>query len=225
MNDKSLAIFLKPNKKGDNDIAKVIIKEFIEETQTDIFIAVAYFTDVDIADSIIKRTQNEYKTLMILNLADIIRPENNSEKFKVSKALFNIFQTFKNNWTDMGNLQIKTLGVNLSENSKYTTFHHKFIVSENNLIFGSLNLTNNAFNNNYENIVSTEDKTLIEQFYNHFIDLWNSKDATELLLKNGEIRKLSCPKCGHDDYIDFESWGLQCYGENCGYKFYNTAFK
>jgi hypothetical protein len=39
---------------------------------------------------------------------------------------------------------------------------------------------------------------------------------TELLLKDGEIRKLACPKCGYDDYIDFESWGLQ---------FYDTAFK
>lgn len=192
------------------------------ENKEDCFIAVAYFTDEDIARKIIERTENGYKTMMILNLADLVRPESATDSIvKVSKALLDIFESFgRQAFTDEGNLQIKTLGVNLSKTSQYTVFHHKFILNKNRCGFGSLNFTNNAFQNNYENFIFTEEQGVVLSFLKEFSALWS--EANSFLTQNGKIRSISCPSCGGSEGIDFESYGPFC--SFCGYRIKNTGF-
>lgn len=51
--------------------------------------------------------------------------------------------------------------------------HHKFVIIDNEiLISGSVNWTKSAFFGNFENIVLTNDPTLVKPFINEFESIW-----------------------------------------------------
>lgn len=51
--------------------------------------------------------------------------------------------------------------------------HHKYVVKDGEyLLFGSMNWTNGAFMDNYENLVFTSEKSVVNSFHQNFEDMW-----------------------------------------------------
>lgn len=93
--------------------------------------------------------------------------------------------------------------------------HHKFMVSDDVVIFGSVNWTTAALHGNYECLIKTSDIELIEKFIEEFDEIWNQ--AQELYTDKGQIRRIMCPVCEDSEGVDFESYGPIC--TYCGHKF------
>ncbi|MFF2018910.1 phospholipase D-like domain-containing protein [Paenibacillus sp. NPDC058177] len=200
-------IFLRPGKANTealNEILSVI------KTETEfISVAVAYFTHPDIATALIERTKENRRTRLLLNTSDIIRPAGSDSEVIISKELLKVI-----NFADyQSNLEIKSLG--LRAKGKYQNMHHKFMVSRNKVIFGSVNWTSAALNSNYECLVASTDKKIIAEFLDEFNEIW--RDAQELYTDKGQLRRIMCPKCEESDGVDFESFGPVC--TYCGHKF------
>lgn len=174
-------------------------------------IAIAYFTDMDIACKIIERANYGFQTQLIINLSDILRPttDNSSHEFHFSNAISELLKYYPRQAnTEEHTLQIKTLGVQLNKTSKYTVFHHKFIVNDRICGFGSLNFTTNALTNNYENFHVSDEYETISKFRKEFDDLWSI--AEPMYTQEGKIRSIACPNCGTSEGVDLESYGPFC---------------
>jgi phosphatidylserine/phosphatidylglycerophosphate/cardiolipin synthase-like enzyme len=202
-------IFLRPGSYSTQDAINEI-NEMINTTAEDLNIAIAYLTYQPLIKALIERTKLNMKTKLILNTSDLLRPINPLEsEIVISKdliELINISQKYTN-------LEIKSLGVTTKK--KYQNMHHKYVVSEERVIFGSLNWTNAAFNNNYECIYTCQDITVIDDFLSEFYYMWES--AQNIHTAFGKIRGIICPKCESSDGVDFESYGPFC--TFCGHKF------
>jgi phosphatidylserine/phosphatidylglycerophosphate/cardiolipin synthase-like enzyme len=197
--------FLNPNNRNTSDREKALIEiiSMIDNTNELLRIAMAYFTYPDIANALIKRTKNGRETNLLLNTSDILRPRNiNESEIVISKYLMELI---KLNYP----LEIKSLG--FQSKIDYSNMHHKFIVSNKSLIFGSLNWTQSALNNNYEVVVLSDSTLMLTKFIKEFDSLWNQSQP--LIYSAGKIRMIICPICKSSDGVDFESFGpfcLQC---------------
>lgn len=200
--------FLQP---GDNLDVVERICECIKNSKSIIKIAVAYFTDKQIADALIERTKNGLRTELILNTSDLLRPEySDGSKIVVSKELLRVI-----NLTSEATpcIQIRTLGYR--SKGRYQNMHHKFMIGDNEVFWGSVNWTFSALNNNYECLTVSGDISVRKQFDNEFNIIWER--AADLYSSAGEIRRILCPICEASEGVDFESYGPMC--TFCGHRF------
>lgn len=102
-----------------------------------------------------------------------------------------------------------------NRNGDWIVMHHKFIVFDKLVGFGSLNFTKPGFGFSYENFSFTDEAAVILNFQNEFDELWNI--GSDLRIDHGHLRNLVCPKCQCEEGVDFESYGLIC--TLCGARF------
>lgn len=199
-------IFLRPGVENEalNEIISVI-----NNSERIIRVAVAYFTHPQIATALMNRNKQGRRTHFLLNTSDIIRPVGASSEIVVSKELMNVINEADYNTE----LKIKSLG--LRSRGRYQNMHHKFMVSDDVVIFGSVNWTTAALHGNYECLIKTSDIELIGKFIEEFDEIWNH--AQELYTDKGQIRRIMCPLCEDSEGVDFESYGPIC--TYCGHKF------
>ncbi len=198
--------FLRP---GDAEAGHQVLAKICEILRSDklVYICVAYFTHQDIANEIIERTKKQKTTRLILNLADLLRPiDADSSEFRASAALSSLF-TFLGEVRHpySQHLEMKTLG---REKNDISTMHHKFIVGDRQVGFGSMNLTTNSMINNYENFCFSDERDCFLGFAREFEAMW--EEAKEMFAPNGKIRVIECPSCGESEGVDFESYGMIC---------------
>jgi phosphatidylserine/phosphatidylglycerophosphate/cardiolipin synthase-like enzyme len=211
-------LFLKPN---DPQTSRYVLNLLIEKIRAakEVKICVAYFTHTEIADALIARTKEKRKTQIILNLADILRPDGgDTSTIKTSQALVNIFNSFGRHSGEVGQFfQMKTLGRDKADTSQ---MHHKFSLFDDVVAFGSLNFTFQAFTKNYENVHFSSEEYLAGAFHYEFDNLWSI--AKDFFVQDGKIRSLECPECKTAEGVDFESYGAFC--TFCAHKFHGTGF-
>jgi len=210
--------FLRPGNKEQAQKALNAVTGMIKNSKN-IRLCVAYFTNDEIADSLIARLDAKRPTQVILNLADILRPETaESSEIKVSDALVKIFESLNGrSYQDQQFLQFKILGRDVKDTSH---MHHKFIIGDGTVGFGSLNFTYYAFNYNYENFCFLKDPPVVRAYLQEFDELWNA--AEEMVTKGNKIRSITCPNCKKAEGVDIESWGAACL--YCGHKFKKTGY-
>ncbi|MCD9024958.1 phospholipase D-like domain-containing protein [Cohnella silvisoli] len=199
-------IFLRPE--IPNEALDEIVS-MINRTRGVLRVAVAYFTHPTIAQALISRKINGFSTQLLINTSDILRPIDIGTEIVISKQLFDVI----NEANYDSELQIRSLGIRAK--GKYQNMHHKFMVSDDELIFGSVNWTYAAIHNNFECLAMTNDKKYINEFISEFEALWVV--AQELYTNNGQLRSIMCPKCQDSEGVDFESYGLIC--TFCGHEF------
>jgi phosphatidylserine/phosphatidylglycerophosphate/cardiolipin synthase-like enzyme len=197
--------FLSPNDKTSaNKVLSEILLTINSEPNT-LRIAVAYFTHPEIAKALVNRTQCGRDTKLIINASDILRPIDSTEtEIVISKNLMEVLQL---------NLDVRTLGNRTG--ALYENMHHKFLVSEHKVIFGSLNWTLAALNNNYECVAISSEPKAIELFTREFERIWSQ--AKDFIAIDGNVRVIMCPICKSPESVDFESWGPVCI--SCGHRF------
>jgi phosphatidylserine/phosphatidylglycerophosphate/cardiolipin synthase-like enzyme len=200
-------IFLRPGNANTEALDEIL--SVINYEDDIILVAVAYFTHPDIATALIERTRMNRRTRLLLNTSDIIRPVGANSEIIISKELLKVINSADYRST----LEIRSLG--LRARGKYQNMHHKFMVTRNKVIFGSVNWTTAALNNNYECLVTSTEKSIIAEFWNEFIEIWEG--AQELYTNKGQLRRIICPECEESDGVDFESFGPIC--TYCGHKF------
>jgi phosphatidylserine/phosphatidylglycerophosphate/cardiolipin synthase-like enzyme len=197
--------FLNPTDKSSQTRVLTEILSVINESSGTLRIAIAYFTHPEIAKALIQRIQLGREAKLIINASDILRPSQpNETEIVISKNLLEVLRQ---------NIVPRTLG-NRST-SEYQNMHHKFMVSESKVIFGSLNWTTAALNNNFECVAVSSEPEAITLFTSEFEKIW--KQAEELYVVSGKVRMIMCPICKSMDGVDFESWGPFCL--YCGHKF------
>ncbi|WP_416151137.1 phospholipase D-like domain-containing protein [Salipaludibacillus sp. HK11] len=202
-------IFLRPGECNTEATLSEIIK-IIKHTDGLLRIAVAYFNHKTLIKELIERTELQKETRLILNTSDLLRPNNPRESaLFVSKDLIDLINISQENHL----LQIKSLGLNTRIN--YQNMHHKFVVSERQVIFGSLNWTYAALEKNFELIHICEDRDLAKEFQCEFDNLWET--SQDIYTRYGKIRGIICPECISSDGVDFESYGPFC--TICGHRF------
>lgn len=202
--------FLRP---GQNELVRAEFRSLFHMPE-DLHIAMAYVNNSDVADWIKQRIVSGYRTRLIINNADIIRPHEGSDEkfnFQPSKALMEILIVSRS--SDL--LQIRTLG-GAKSNKSIQTMHHKICFTKKIALVGSLNLTFAAFRNNYESIIKVEEVSVINEIRNEFNVLWEFGDEIKIS-SNNKVRSVTCPHCKVSDGIDFESYGLFC--TFCGSRF------
>lgn len=126
------------------------IKYELSQAQSEILIAMAWFTDPDLFDALLERVENGVKVDIIIS-----DQEDNSKlefsKLKDAGAEF---------------LKIKNVG--------YGMMHQKFCVIDRKIaINGSYNWTVNARKNNHENVIVTTYKQTVEDLINTFFQIKN----------------------------------------------------
>ncbi|MEY4529503.1 MAG: hypothetical protein RLZZ156_224 [Deinococcota bacterium] len=208
--NESRAIFLRPN---DNENKEILnhLESFIINTQDEICIAVAYFTEPKLTNALAKRHQNGYQTRLILNTSDILRVDQVDSQQPIAPG--NILRLLKLSNMPQ-NIWIRSLGCKNSK--KYENMHHKFLVTRKQVYFGSLNWTQAAFTKNFEALCYSRNVTLVDDFRAAFENLW--EEADEICIVNGnKISKLECSICGSTDGIDMNSAGFYCC--DCGNNF------
>lgn len=127
-----------------NEIKQRILSE-INQSQKSIYLAMAFFTDRDIANAIVAASE---RNLII----DIILSSNAQNE--VVKTIFRD-----------ANIKIHAF----ETGDERGMMHHKFCLIDNRItINGSYNYSYNASNNNVENIHVTDDSSVYNQFYNEF---------------------------------------------------------
>lgn len=208
--------FLKPSSDVDHNALNELKK--IIDNDRSLNCCVSYFTSMDIADELIERTKNEKLTQIIFNSSDVLRPYHDGTEICVSAALLKLLEYLDNDTEKI--LKIKFLGRDSKKSHTYTTMHHKFMVTDNIVAFGSLNYTENSFRNNYENLVISDNDVFVKKFKIEFDELWSI--AEEYGIDKGKIRCINCPNCNEEGMIDFESYGAIC--TNCHHKFYKTPY-
>jgi hypothetical protein len=136
---------------SDGHACKAQIIESISQAKATIKVAMAYFTDKEIADELISARQKGIDVKIVLS-NDITNNEIKDRlKGKVSLFIF--------------------------ESNGRGVMHHKFCIIDNSLlIHGSYNYTYNAIKNNQESLNITDSNNLISEYSNIFDTL--TKDAT-----------------------------------------------
>lgn len=129
-----------------------LVLEKIEEAQTAIYVAAAWFTDKDLLDALLKK-YDDHSNIDIKVILD-----NNKDNF---------YLPFKQ-LTDKGGL-VKII----EKANSYGRMHNKFcIIDEEKLISGSYNWSKNARTNNDENIIYSEDEQTVAEFLDKFNSLF-----------------------------------------------------
>jgi PLD-like domain len=125
---------------------KQILLKLLTNSQSTIYIAVAWFTDKDILNLLIEKRQKGQKIIVVLS--------NDDKNFNESYSL-----DFE---------PLEAIGGQLIVIDK-AFMHHKFsIIDENILVTGSANYTYNGFHKNSENIFVIDDPQTIKEFLNQF---------------------------------------------------------
>lgn len=203
-------IFLDPSRQTEPRVINEL-KEIILHTHGVLRIAVAYFTHPVLAQTLIKRIEDGKTTLLLVNSSDLLRPTSPQEtEIVVSKDLLSVLNL---SHCGIGPLYAKSLGTRTQ--TQYQNMHHKFVVSNEKVIFGSLNWTKSALQHNYEFISISTDSNVIEKFMAEFTKMW--EQAFDVLTNKTGIRIIACPICNEQWGIDFESYGPFCV--YCGHKF------
>ena len=145
----------KPNRQyslhDGEEIYNLVLKK-IEEAQTAIYVAAAWFTDKDLLDALLKKYDDH------INIDIKVILDNNKDNF---------YLPFKQ-LTDKGGI-VKII----EKASSYGRMHNKFcIIDEEKLISGSYNWSKNARTNNDENIIYSEDEQTVAEFLDKFNSLF-----------------------------------------------------
>lgn len=142
------------------DIRNKII-EHIGASKEEILICVAWFTSKEILGKLIDKAESGCKIKILI-----------SDHFENKRLNFKEFQN-------------KNGLINILSTSSGKFLHDKFaIFDKRKVIFGSYNWTNSAEFFNHENIIISDDETLIKQFLGRFKNL-------ETIVTNYETQKLS----------------------------------
>ena len=162
---------------SDGREAKIKIIEHLSTASSSIKIAMAYFTDMDIAQSIVQNKKARTITCLISD------EETNSEVIEFLK---------------------EHVEVHIAKRKGYGMMHHKFCVIDDYVVIqGSYNFTNNASLNNKESLQISSSKELAAQYSVIFNNMINEyKDYNSI--QTGGI-KSSLSKIGHaepDDYLE-----------------------
>ena len=143
----------------------------------------------------------------MLNTSDLVRPLHAGEsEIVVSRHLLRLLQQHH---------PLGTASLGARTGTSYQNMHHKFAVADDRVVFGSLNWTTAALENNFECLASTDDSDAIARFTLEFDRLWSA--AQEFFFQDGRVRMIMCPDCKSSFGVDFESWGPFCL--DCGHKF------
>lgn len=131
-----------------NNIKTPIVQALHTATQS-IYMAMAWFTDADILDILIKKRAEGKKVILVLSNDAINFNESYSLDFTPFKAVGGKLLTFDQSF-----------------------LHHKFtIIDEKILINGSANYTYSGFHKNKENILISDEPSLVHGFLEHFKEL------------------------------------------------------
>jgi phosphatidylserine/phosphatidylglycerophosphate/cardiolipin synthase-like enzyme len=202
--------FLRPGAETNSEVLDHIEFNLLDNVR-ELKIAVAYFNEPRLTRAIARRHKLKYPTRLILNSSDILRADLAGSAARVAPG--NILNLLELN-RDPENIWIRALGRN--NNGKYENMHHKFVVSDSWVYFGSLNWTYSALNNNFEAMCVSKDKDLVENFNLEFEHIWEI--AEEICVdENNRITKLRCSNCGSSGWIDMTSAGFYC--GTCGSSF------
>jgi phosphatidylserine/phosphatidylglycerophosphate/cardiolipin synthase-like enzyme len=201
-------LFLRP---GNESAAKALgfLRSLLADTDGEVCISVAYFTHQLLVDEILRRKQQGRGTYLLLNGADFLRPAGpNETQVVVAQSVIDLLKAAED-----GPMEVRTLG---QASGKYQNMHHKFVVTDHVVAFGSMNWTKSALANNYEFFAISDDASLIYQFRQEFDALWH--DALEMYTDQwGHLRGIMCPMCRDRSGVDFESYGPLCIC--CGHRF------
>jgi hypothetical protein len=144
---------------------KLRILEEINNSRKNIFLAMAFFTDRDIANAIILAKKRNVAVDIILS--SNAQNENVKQMFKDEYISVHAFET----------------------GDERGMMHHKFCLIDNNVtINGSYNYSYNASNNNVENIHISDDYSIYKQFLNEFEKLKYNIDNNISVNDNSTIK-------------------------------------
>lgn len=139
------------------NIRDVVIEKFSAANKS-IYIAVAWFTDNEIAQILYSKVNEGVKIIILTNDDEI------------NKKSTYFFCELQNSGVDIRKL----------ENNGILMHNKFFIIDDNIVITGSYNLTNKA-NYNSENILIVEDQDVVTEYLNHF---WYISDKTVAFKSN-----------------------------------------
>lgn len=140
-----------------------------------IYIAVAWFTNQELFDSIVKAAERNVNIKLLL-LDDIL----NRNEFGL----------------DFGILIEKGVDVRFA-NDKSGTMHHKFCIIDDKVITGSYNWTYHA-NKNYENIVVIDEESIVSKYYEQFNTLFNRYNTITI-----PYRRLKWTEIKEGDFTEY----------------------
>lgn len=151
------------------------IESAINSAEHRIYVAVAWFTNQELFDSIVKAAERNVNIKLLL-LDDIL----NRNEFGL----------------DFGILVEKGVDVRFA-NDKSGTMHHKFCIIDDKVITGSYNWTYHA-NKNDENIVVMDEESIVSKFYEQFNTLFNRYDTITL-----PYRQLKWTEIKEGDFTEY----------------------
>ncbi|MSS07068.1 DUF1669 domain-containing protein [Clostridium sp. WB02_MRS01] len=154
----------------DNEIKKRVIED-IKVSQDKLLCAMAFFTDREIADEILKKEVVDKR--IILNNADFQRDEN-----AVAKRVFY-------------NTNCIRLGTYYNESKFSSHMHNKVLVCDDIAWIGSYNFTYPASKNNWENMLRIDQKELVEKIIYEFESMWLYSQAIK-----DNLQGVKCKECG-----------------------------
>src|SRR5262249_20809001 len=156
-------LFLRP---GSEEAAKAIglLRSLISDSEETVRVAVAYLTHQLLIQEIIQRKRHRRVTYLLLNGSDFLRPVGAEPEVVVAQSVIDLLTA-----ADDGLFEVRTLG---QASGKYQNMHHKFIVTDSAVAFGSVNWTKSALANNYEAFAISNDAALIAKFRQEFDTLW-----------------------------------------------------
>jgi phosphatidylserine/phosphatidylglycerophosphate/cardiolipin synthase-like enzyme len=202
--------FLKPrNNVNDKSIAELL--KIINNDGELIRIAISYFVHLKISEAIIGRCYLQRKTRILFNANDLIRPcGTQNQKMSIS---FSQIELFKSQLKQSKYLEIRIAGEKTDK--VYENMHHKYIVSNNKLIYGSPNWTDKSFNNSYEFLVLTKEKSYITKFQEEFDEIWKIAKKTKVNIES--IISIYCPLCNNQEAVNLNDQNPYC--KFCNYSF------
>lgn len=151
------------------------INSIINSAEHRIYVAVAWFTNQELFDGIVKAAERNVNIKLLL-LDDIL----NRNEFGL----------------DFGILIEKGVDVRFA-NDKSGTMHHKFCIIDDKVITGSYNWTYHA-NKNDENIVVMDEESIVSKFYEQFNTLFNRYDTITL-----PYRQLKWTEIKEGDFTEY----------------------
>ena len=151
------------------------INSIINSAERRIYVAVAWFTNQLLFDSIVRATERNVEIKLLL-LDDIL----NRNEFGL----------------DFGILVEKGVDVRFA-NDKSGTMHHKFCIIDDKVITGSYNWTYHA-NKNDENIVVIDEENIVNKYYEQFNTLFNRYDTITL-----PYRQLKWTEIKEGDFTEY----------------------
>lgn len=157
----------------DGQACKAKIIESISQAKSTIKVAMAYFTDKEIADELISARQKGVEVNIVLSNDSTNNEIRDRLKGKVSLVIF--------------------------ESNGRGIMHHKFCIIDNSLLLhGSYNYTYNATKNNQEALNITDSYNLISEYSNIFDTLIKDATVTNIYLNEKPIFQLS----QDDNYLE-----------------------